>query len=197
MQTALRFRGLTRRSVGNIPQVSSQRGRSAPHRLNVKVCPHAPCERINMSMVTVKCPSRHIDQVRCVPSLQFDLASVAATIQGTTHQTTERETARIQLRNHFRYQPWRSRPWTQQLSQRNMPLGNKVTRATARSPILKKLAMRWGGAGVSVLFRVRLALGSYWREGGEPYRFNLIIVLRRMRRSSIFLESILDKSGKL
>jgi hypothetical protein len=40
---------------------------------------------------------------------------------------------------------------------------------------------------VSVLFRVRLALGSYWREGGEPYLFNLIIVPSPDSRSSIFL----------
>lgn len=106
--------------------------------------------------------------------------SLGHTFPGTTRHievvnTTEPIAARTAPEPLF----WRSHPWTQQLGQQNMPLGNKATRVATQTPSLKEVDVCWGETGVSVLFRVRLALGSYLRKGGEPNLFNLIIVPRR------------------
>lgn len=82
-----------------------------------------------------------------------------------------------------------SRPSLNQLSQQNLPIGNKVTRVW-KSPFRGFS----GEATVSVLFRVRLALGSQLRDGGVLIVSNPIILPVQIRRSSVFLTKNLTSS---
>lgn len=91
------------------------------------------------------------------------------------------KTARIRLRNLYENKASRA--------QASINSASRICQLAIRSLGSGKVLFRGfsGEAAVSVLFRVRLALGSQLRDGGVLIVFNPIILPVGIRRSSVFL----------
>jgi hypothetical protein len=155
-----------------------------------KRCPIAPWSahlHINGSVLTL---SDNNNRSVGGPSWKRQLSAGESSASWNSLNPRSWKTARIRLRKPNRHETCRTRLENKAShAQASINSASRICQLAIRSLGSGKVLFRGfsGEAAVSVLFRVRLELGSQLRDGGVLIVFNPIILPAGNRRSSVFL----------